>query len=86
MIALLRRYLRPYATQLTLALILLTFVALTNLYLPELNADIINNGVVKGDNAYIIQTGAIMLVVTLAMGLTSVAAVFFSARAREVAG
>ena len=61
---LLRRYLLPYRLQLALIVVLVTIQAIANLYLPNLNADIINNGVVKGDLDYILRTGAFMLVVT----------------------
>jgi ATP-binding cassette subfamily B protein len=54
--------------------------AIANLYLPTLNADIINNGVVKGDTSYIIQLGAVMLGVTLVMGVASVIAVYWGAK------
>jgi len=53
---------------------------MANLYLPTLNADIINDGVVTGDIDYIIEVGGIMLAVSLALGITSVIAVYFSAR------
>ncbi len=53
---------------------------MANLYLPTLNADIINDGVVTGDIGYIVRIGAIMLGVSLALGVTSVIAVYFSAR------
>ena len=46
---LLRRYLLPYRLQLALIVVLVTIQAIANLYLPNLNADIINNGVVTGD-------------------------------------
>ena len=49
MIALLRTYLAPYKATLALVVGLLVVQALATLYLPELNGDIINNGVVKGD-------------------------------------
>ena len=49
MIALLRTYLRPYGRALVLVVILLTIQSLASLYLPELNAEIINNGVATGD-------------------------------------
>jgi ATP-binding cassette subfamily B protein len=80
MIALFRRYLRPYQWPLVLVLALLLVQAIANLYLPELNADIINNGVVKGDTDYILRTGGFMLVVTFALMLAAFVAVFFSAR------
>ena len=53
---------------LALVLVLLLIQAIGNLYLPDLNADIINNGVAKGDNDYILRTGALMLVVTALLG------------------
>ena len=58
MIALLRTYLRPYRGRIAVVLALLLIQSIGNLYLPTLNGDIINNGVAKGDNGYIISTGA----------------------------
>ena len=80
MTRLLARYLRPYRTQLVLVVALLTVQAIANLYLPNLNADIINNGVAKGDTAYIVRTGGLMLLVTLLLAICSVVAVYFGAR------
>jgi ATP-binding cassette subfamily B protein len=54
---------------------------MANLYLPSLNADIIDKGVAKGDTAYIISTGGWMLAVTLVQIVCSIAAVYFGARA-----
>ena len=61
-------------------MVLLLIQAIANLYLPELNADIINNGVAKGDIDYIIQTGGLMLVVTFALMIAAVIGVYWSAR------
>jgi ATP-binding cassette subfamily B protein len=80
LIPLFRRYLRPYQWPIVLVLALLLLQAIGNLYLPELQADIINNGVVKGDTDYIIRTGGFMLVVTFLLMLGSFVMVFFSAR------
>ncbi|HYM83726.1 MAG TPA: ABC transporter ATP-binding protein [Candidatus Dormibacteraeota bacterium] len=80
MIRLLVTYLRPYRAQVALVVVLVSIQATANLYLPNLNADIINNGVVKGDIGYIVRTGALMLGVTLLMGIASVIAVYFSSR------
>lgn len=80
MIRLLRQYLRPYRRALALVVALLFVQALANLYLPTLNADIINQGVVTGDVPVILRIGALMLLVTLALGVTSVIAVYYSAR------
>jgi ATP-binding cassette subfamily B protein len=77
MTKLLPKYLWPYRLPLSIVLVLVAIQALANLYLPSLNADIINNGVVKGDTNYIIRTGGFMLLVTLALGVCSIIAVYF---------
>jgi ATP-binding cassette subfamily B protein len=78
-ISLLRTYLRPYGGPVALVIVLLLVQALANLLLPNLNADIINNGIAKGDNAYILRVGAVMLLVTLLLGIASIIAVYWSA-------
>ncbi len=80
MIGLLRTYLAPYKAPIALVLFLLLIQAIAQLYLPELNADIINNGVAKGDTDYILRTGGFMLIVTFALMIASIISVFFSAR------
>ena len=54
--------------------------AVAGLYLPTLNADIINNGVVKNDIGYIWRMGGVMLLVTLAQVIFSVTAVYFGSK------
>ena len=73
-------HLLPYRRQLVLVVTLLVAQAVANLYLPTLNADIINNGVAKGNTHYIVRTGALMLVVTLFMGVAAVIAVYWGAK------
>jgi ATP-binding cassette, subfamily B, multidrug efflux pump len=80
LISLLRRFLQPYTTALILVVILQFFGTLAALYLPTLNADIIDNGVAKADTTYIVRVGAVMLVITLVQALCSIAAVYFGAR------
>ncbi len=80
MTRLLATHLRPYARPLTLVVALLLVQSLANLYLPELNANIINNGVAKGDTAYILRTGALMLGTTAVLGIVSIVAVYWAAR------
>jgi ATP-binding cassette, subfamily B, multidrug efflux pump len=80
MIGLLRTYLRPYAGPLLLVIGLLLVQAIGNLYLPDLNADIINNGVAKGDNDYIVRVGGLMLGVTALLGVAAIIGVYWSAR------
>jgi len=78
--ALLVRYLRPYRTWLIVAVALQAIQSLANLYLPDLNADIINEGVTKGNTDFIIATGAVMLVVTAVLAVTSIVAVYYGSR------
>jgi ATP-binding cassette subfamily B protein len=79
-IALLRTYLRPYRRALALVVALLTVQALATLYLPELNGEIINNGVAKGDTAYILSTGALMLGISLVVVVASIIAVYWGSK------
>ena len=86
MIRLLARYLRPYRRALVLVIALLFVQAIANLYLPELNADIINEGVVKGDVGYIWRTGAVMVLVTALLAVGSIVAVYWSGRTAMAVG
>ena len=80
MIPLLRTYLKPYWKQVVVVVTLVLLQSIANLYLPDLNADIINNGVAKGDMHHILATGGFMLLVTLALGIISVVAIYFGSR------
>ena len=80
MIPILRRYLRPYRWQIVFVMFLLLIQAIANLYLPNLNADIIDNGVLKGDIPYIIRTGAVMLVVTFLVMLCAIVSVYWGSK------
>ena len=80
MIALLRTYLAPYRGALALVVGLLVIQALATLYLPALNGDIINNGVAKGDTAYILSTGMLMLGISLLVVIASIIAVYWSSK------
>lgn len=80
LLRLVRTYLRPYAAPLA-AVVVLQFVGtMAGLYLPSLNADIIDHGVVTGDTGYIVRRGGLMLAVSLVQIICSVVAVWFSAR------
>jgi ATP-binding cassette subfamily B multidrug efflux pump len=80
MIALLRTYLRPYRRALAMVVGLLVVQALATLYLPALNGDIINNGVAKGDTAYILQTGLLMLGISAVVVVASIIAVYWGSK------
>src|SRR5687768_5296031 len=80
LLRLLRTHLAPYKKWLV-AIAALQFVGtVAALYLPSLNADIIDHGVVTGDTGYIVRRGAEMLVISLVQIACAVAAVYFSAR------
>ena len=81
LITLLRRHLGPHWKLLVGVLVFQLAQSLAALYLPTLNADIIDNGVAKGDTGYIMRIGAWMLLVTLAQVACSITAVYFGARA-----
>ncbi len=80
LIRLLRTYLRPYRTLLFAVVVLQFFGTIAALYLPTLNADIIDNGVAKADTSYILRIGAVMLGITFLQVACTIAAVWFGAR------
>lgn len=57
-----------------------------SLYLPTLNADIIDEGVVKGDSGYILSYGALMIGISLAQVVCNMGAVFYGARTAAALG
>jgi ATP-binding cassette, subfamily B, multidrug efflux pump len=77
---LLLTYLKPYRRRIALIAALVLTQAIGNLYLPTLNADIINNGVVKGDTGYILRIGFIMLGIALLITSCSVTSAFNGAK------
>ena len=80
LLRILRTHLAPYRRPL-LVVVLLQFVGtMAALYLPSLNADIIDNGVARGDTGYIVHIGAVMLAVSLVQILCTGAAVYVGAR------
>ena len=86
LLRLLRVRLRPYTREVAIVVVLVLIQAIANLYLPNLNADIINNGVSKGDVAYIWRTGVVMLGITLVLGVISVAGVYWASLASQSVG
>ena len=76
----LKRYLRPYKKQVYLILLMLLIQAIASLYLPNLNADLINNGVAKGNIGYIWHIGEIMLASSALVMGASIFLAFLSAR------
>ncbi|MFI7033448.1 ABC transporter ATP-binding protein [Microbispora rosea] len=77
---LLRTYLRPYSPALAAVVLFQLVGTIASLYLPSLNADIIDQGVATGDTGYILTTGGWMLTVSLVQIACSIAAVYYGAR------
>lgn len=81
LIRLLRRFLGRYRLWLSLVVLFQAVQAIASLYLPSLNADIIDNGVVQGDTGYIWRHGGWMLLVSAIQVAFSVAAIRFGSLA-----
>jgi ATP-binding cassette subfamily B multidrug efflux pump len=86
LVRLLRSQLRPYRRPVALVVALQLVQTLATLYLPTLNADIIDNGVLSGDTGYIIRTGGVMIVISLAQISCAIGAVYFGARTAMAVG
>ena len=81
LITLIRQYLRPYRRAIAAVIVFQLVATMASLYLPSLNADIIDNGVARGDTGYILDIGGVMLLITVVQIVGSIAAVYFGARA-----
>nr|WP_194241453.1 ABC transporter ATP-binding protein [Galbitalea soli] len=75
------KFLRPHWRLLTGVIVFQLAQSIASLYLPSLNADIINNGVAQGDTGYIVRVGVLMLAITLAQVVAAIVAVYFGAKA-----
>ena len=80
LVRLLRDFLTRYRGQLLVVVLLTCVQTMATLYLPALNADIIDRGVATGDTAYIWRTGGVMLLVTVVQIIFAVGAVYFGAK------
>ena len=80
LIRLTARFGRRYSGKIALVIVLQLVTTLATLYLPDLNADIINNGVAQADVPYIWRTGRTMLVVALVQIAAAIAAVWFASQ------
>ncbi|MBC9728279.1 ABC transporter ATP-binding protein [Streptomyces sp. TRM68367] len=86
LIRLLRTYLRPYKRPIALLVLLQFLQTCATLYLPTLNADIIDDGVVKGDTGYILGHGGLMIGISLVQVVCNIGAVFYGARTAAALG
>ncbi|MCG2624758.1 ABC transporter ATP-binding protein/permease [Arthrobacter sp. I2-34] len=86
LLRLIRDYSKPYGPAILAVVVLQLASTIATLYLPSLNARIIDDGVARGDTDFIWRTGALMLVVCLAQVATAIAAVYFGAKAAMAVG
>ncbi|MEV5515605.1 ABC transporter ATP-binding protein [Streptomyces flaveolus] len=86
LIRLLRTCLRPYKKPIALLVALQFLQTCASLYLPTLNADIIDNGVVNGDTGYILGYGALMIGISLVQVVCNIGAVYYGARTASALG
>ncbi len=80
LLSLLRRYLKPHTRLLVGVIFFQLLQSIASLYLPTLNAEIIDSGVAKGDTGYILSTGLVMLGITVVQIACSITAVYFGAK------
>jgi ATP-binding cassette subfamily B protein len=83
---LLRACLRPYAGQAAVIVVLTALQCAGNLYLPVLNAAIVNTGVLQADVGYIWRTGGLMLAISAAASVLAVVTVYWTARVSTAVG
>ncbi|MFF4207977.1 ABC transporter ATP-binding protein [Streptomyces sp. NPDC001796] len=86
LIRLLRTHLGPYKKPIALLVLLQFLQTCATLYLPTLNAHIIDNGVVKGDTNYILTFGGLMIGVSMGQVVCNMGAVYFGARTASAVG
>ncbi|WP_030239396.1 ABC transporter ATP-binding protein [Streptomyces sp. NRRL S-455] len=86
LIRLLRTCLRPYKRPITLLVLLQFLQTCATLYLPTLNADIIDQGVVNGDTGYILGYGGLMIGISLVQVVCNIGAVYYGARTASALG
>ncbi|MEV1065442.1 ABC transporter ATP-binding protein [Streptomyces sp. NPDC050263] len=86
LIRLLRTYIRPYKKPIALLVLLQFLQTCATLYLPTLNAHIIDKGVVEGDTGYILTFGGVMIAASLAQVVCNIGAVYYGARTASALG
>ncbi|MFE2941242.1 ABC transporter ATP-binding protein [Streptomyces sp. NPDC059255] len=86
LLRLLRAHLAPYKRPIALLVVLQLLQTIATLYLPTLNADIIDNGVVTGDSGYILRFGGLMIAVSMVQVICNVGAVYYGAQTASALG
>ncbi len=86
LVRLLRTHLAPYRRWLTILVILQFTSTVAMLYLPHLNADIIDKGIARGDNGYVLRIGALMLAIALVQAACAMSSAWFGSQAAMAFG
>ena len=86
LLPLLKHHLRPYRGAIAVVLLFQLVQTIANLYLPGLNADIIDRGIVEGDVSFIWRTGGLMLAITVVQVVATIVAVYVGAKTAMAIG
>ncbi|MDO7881527.1 ABC transporter ATP-binding protein [Salinibacterium soli] len=86
LLPLIGRFIRPHWPLIAAVIVFQLAQSIASLYLPALNADIIDNGIATGDTGYILQVGVLMLGITLVQIAAAITAVYFGAKAAMAVG
>jgi ATP-binding cassette subfamily B protein len=86
LLKLIGRFLRPHAKLIAGVVVFQLVQSIASLYLPSLNADIIDKGIASGDTGYILMIGGVMLGITLLQIAAAITAVYFGAKAAMAFG
>ena len=80
------KYLKPYIGLCVLVVALVAAQSLAELFLPDLNAGIINEGIINGNIPYIWKKGAVMVVVAITVGAATLGSTYFSTKVQTSFG
>ncbi len=86
LVTLIRRYSKPYMPYIVAVIVFQLASTIAALYLPSLNAQIIDEGVSRGDTDFIWRTGGVMLVVAFIQVGTAIAGVYFGSKTAMAVG
>jgi len=86
LVRLIARFLRPHWKLIVAVVVFQLVQSIASLYLPSLNADIIDKGIATGDTGYIMTVGAVMLGITLLQVAAAIVAVYFGSKAAMALG
>lgn len=80
------KFIKPFVMSITVVVVLMLFQSLSELYLPKLMADIVDNGIVNGDTGYILKIGVFMIAVAAVGTVLNIVASYLSSRVAAAFG